>query len=74
VSRTPTQAETGVLLRLLDQARTEFAGKSRDAILFALSDPKNPPPLPPGVNVAELAAWTTVTRAVLNLDETITKE
>jgi hypothetical protein len=26
------------------------------------------------VDVAELAAWTTVTSAILNLDETITKQ
>jgi hypothetical protein len=28
----------------------------------------------PKVDVAELAAWTTVASAVLNLDETITKQ
>jgi hypothetical protein len=30
--------------------------------------------LPAGVTPSELAAWTALTRVVLNLDETITKE
>ncbi len=32
------------------------------------------PPLPAGVDAVEAAAWTTVARAILNLDETVTKE
>jgi hypothetical protein len=30
-------------------------------------------PVPPGVDVAELAAWTVVGNVLLNLDETIAK-
>lgn len=74
LSRPPDPAEVEVLVKLLDEARTEFAAQPRDAAQFALSDPKSPPPLPPGTSVADLAAWTTVTRALLNLDETLTKE
>ena len=29
---------------------------------------------PQNVDVPELAAWTTVARSILNLDETVTKE
>ena len=74
VSRTPTTAETAVLLKLLASAREEFAAKPKDASQFAFADPKNPAPLPPGASLGDLAAWSTVTRAILNLDETITKE
>ena len=74
VSRTPTAAEAAVLLKLLASAREEFAAKPKDASQFAYSDPKNPAPLPPGASLGDLAAWSTVTRAILNLDETITKE
>jgi hypothetical protein len=37
----------------------------------AAVDPKNPPT---DMDVNELAAWTTVSRAILNLDETVTRE
>jgi hypothetical protein len=42
--------------------------------VFALSDPKSPPPLPEGSGVGDLAAWAAVGRAVLNLDEVVNKE
>ncbi|HAB15761.1 MAG TPA: PSD1 and planctomycete cytochrome C domain-containing protein [Verrucomicrobiota bacterium] len=74
VSRVPTDQERVILLRLLDEARREFEMKSKEAAQFALSDPKSPPPLPANTTVTDLAAWTSVTRAILNLDETLTKE
>jgi hypothetical protein len=74
VSRKPEPAETAVLLKLLGEARTEFTSRPRDAAQFAFSDPKNPAPLPAGSGIPDLAAWSAVARAVLNLDETITKE
>ncbi len=74
VSRAPSPQETAVLLKLLTTAREEYAAKPKDAAQFAFADPKNPAPLPPNTSVADLAAWSTVTRAILNLDETITKE
>jgi hypothetical protein len=74
VSRAPSANETAVLMKLLASARDEFAAKPKDATQFAFADPKNPAPLPPDTSVADLAAWSTVARAILNLDETITKE
>jgi hypothetical protein len=74
VSRPPSPEETTVLLKLLTQAREEFTAKPKDATQFAFADPKNPAPLPPHTSVEDLAAWSTVARAILNLDETITKE
>ena len=66
--------ETDALVRLLADARKEFAAKPKDAAAFGLVDAKNPPPLPDGAGVDEAAAWTAVARAVLNLDEAVTKE
>ena len=74
VSRSPEAGEMTVLRQLLSEARAEYALKPREAAQFAYADPRNPPPLPPDTTTAELAAWSTVTRALLNLDETITKE
>ncbi|MFZ9855549.1 MAG: PSD1 and planctomycete cytochrome C domain-containing protein [Limisphaerales bacterium] len=73
-SRRPTAEERAILMRLLSEARLEFAGRPGEAAAFALSDPKSPPPLPEGSGVGDLAAWTAVGRAVLNLDEVVTKE
>ncbi len=74
VSRKPNATESAVLLKLLASARSEFTAKPKDATQFAFADPKNPAPLPDGTSISDLAAWSTVARAVLNLDETITKE
>jgi len=74
LSRKPSAQETSVLLKLLTDARKEFGERPKDAPQFAFADPKNPPPLPAGATATDVAAWSTVTRAILNLDETITKE
>jgi hypothetical protein len=74
LARRPEKPEVAALTTLLSDARKEFASRAKDASAFALVDPKNPPPLPPGATVADAAAWTTVARAVLNLDEAVTKE
>jgi hypothetical protein len=73
-SRRPTAEERAILMRLLSAARSEFAGRPGEATVFALSDPKSPPPLPEGSGVGDLAAWAAVGRAVLNLDEVVNKE
>jgi hypothetical protein len=68
VARTPNDRERAILARLLEKERAAFA-KSPD-------EAKKQPPaeLPKGVDAAEFAAWTAVARAVLNLDEFITRE
>jgi hypothetical protein len=74
LGRRPVPEETAALVGLLAKSRAEFAAKPKDAAAFGLVDPKNPPPLPPGATVADVASWTAVARAVLNLDEAVTKE
>ncbi len=74
VARTPTDAELSVLLGLLRRQTDRHAGDGQNPWELAANDPKNPPPLPAGITPAEAAAWTAVSRVLLNLDETITKE
>ena len=74
LGRLPDPAETAALVRLAHDLRADFAGRSGDAPVFAFSDPQNPPPLATGATAVDAAAWTGVARAVLNLDEAITKE
>ena len=74
VSRRPGPEERRAIQSLLDDARAAFAAGTSDAARFAHADPANPAPLPPGSGTVDLAAWTVVSRALLNLDETLTKE
>jgi hypothetical protein len=68
VARTPTQAEQDRLAALLSQERADVAAIAS----------KDLPALPPGVKSeaepAELAAWTSLARVLMNLDEFITRE
>jgi hypothetical protein len=66
--------ETGELLKLLDQEQKHFAEPGAKPWDLAANDPAQPPKLPQGATPAQLAAWTTVSRVLLNLDETITKQ
>lgn len=70
VARRPTDAETKVLLDVLHEHTKRF--ESEDAnpseIIGEEADKIQ------SVTTARLAAWTIVSRIVLNLDETITKE
>ncbi|MGC1275654.1 MAG: PSD1 and planctomycete cytochrome C domain-containing protein [Planctomycetaceae bacterium] len=74
LSRLPTEAERAELLRLFESQRSRFAAGEIDPWQLAASDPKRPPALPGDVSPAELAAWTAVSRVLLNLDEMIMKE
>ena len=74
VARHPQQDETAVLLALLDEQRKHLMETGGDPWELAAADPENPPELPPDTTAADLAAWTTVARVLLNLDETITRE
>ncbi|MFO0879708.1 MAG: PSD1 and planctomycete cytochrome C domain-containing protein [Gemmataceae bacterium] len=68
--RPPSDEEVGVLTELLQKQRARFAtaGARPDELLAG------GPAMPPGVVPAEAAAWVSVARVLLNLDETITKE
>jgi len=74
VSRPPNDAELKELLGLLDKERTRFAeGKlnPKEITTGNATAAKDPPE---GVSPTQWAAYTVVSRVLLNLDETITKE
>ena len=67
-SRKPTKPPSSQ--RLLDEHRTQFAADrtAAEALVAVGISPR-----PKDVDVAELAAWTSVSRVLLNLNETITR-
>jgi hypothetical protein len=70
-SRPPDETERGVLLKLLEKNRTRYNGDTQAAeelVKIGIA------PAPKDLNVVELAAWAEVCRAMLNLNETITRE
>ncbi len=70
----PTAEETDVLLNLLAKQDQRLADGWLNPWDLLGSAPTRNPSLPPGYHAAPLAAWTAVSRVMLNLDETITKE
>lgn len=70
LSRRPTPRENDLLLTLLSEERDHFV-QSPEAARKLLAT--GMAPLPSAPDHAELAAWTAVCRAVLNLDETVTR-
>jgi hypothetical protein len=74
LARMPSARESAALLGLLANETRHFALASLKPWDLAAADPAHPPELPHGVTAVQLAAWTAVSRALLNLDETITKE
>ena len=59
-----------ILAGLLDKHRAHYRANGKDAEAYLRVGEH---PVPAGLAPAELAAWTNVTRAVLNLHETITR-
>lgn len=74
LGRTPTVAESSDLLGLFSRQRTRFTKGEANPWNLAADNPDAASPLPSGVRMEEIAAWTAVSRVLLNLDETITKE
>jgi hypothetical protein len=70
LARTPSDQELQRLITLHDDALSVYKQDAKKAAEMAT----NPiGPVPPGADVAELAAWTTVAGVLLNLDETLMK-
>jgi len=73
-ARKPTPAEADELLVLYRKEEQRLAEGWLEPKEIGYPDPAKPPSLPAGATPTQLAAWTVVSRVVLNLDETITKE
>ncbi len=74
VARPPAEKESAALIALLGKQSERFGDGKHNPWELAAADPEHPPELPVGATPAQLAAWTAVSRVLLNLDETITKE
>lgn len=70
VSRPARAREIEILERLIESARAEYAAKPEMAAELGKVGER---PLPADIDAPTLAAWTAVTRAILNLHETITR-
>jgi hypothetical protein len=73
-ARLPDAEESAALFVMLGKELARFSADDAKPWDLAASDPGNPPALPEGVSPEQAAAWTAVSRVLLNLDETITKE
>ena len=74
ISRTPNEQEMTELRALLNKETERYSDGKRNPWDLAANDPAHPPLLPKDTTPAQAAAWTVVSRVILNLDETITKE
>jgi hypothetical protein len=72
-ARMPTDEEKRELLAFLEAQRQRLADGWLDPREIASGDPDKLPALPAGTTPQDAAAWTLVSRVLLNLDETVTK-
>jgi len=70
-SRQPTPSELELLLNFWSEQYAHFENNTAGAVKVAAPDVAN---LPADVNLHKVAAWAMVSRALLNLDETVTRE
>ena len=74
LSRLPTADEKAELLSLLEKERKHIAEGWVNAAELATGKNETPAHVPRGATPTQLAAYTVVSRVLLNLDEAITKE
>ncbi len=74
VSRPPAEAESKAILALLAKQVAKYSDPKADPWAVAFGKPAEYGKLPNTATPAELAGWVAVSRVLLNLDETVTKE
>jgi hypothetical protein len=74
LSRNPSSEEVSELLAFLRKETQRFADGKLNSWDLLGANAALSPLLPKGVTAAQVAGWTAVSRVLLNLDETITKE
>jgi hypothetical protein len=74
VARAPSSAESDELVSFFNRQRKRFESGELDAWAMLDTSPSFRNHLPGGASPSEAAAWTALSRVLLNLDETITKE
>jgi len=70
VQRDPSAEEAEVVASLLSKQLEHYRANAKDADALLRIGER---PIPANANAAELAAWTNVARAILNMHETITR-
>ena len=73
LARAPHDSERSELIALLENQRERLQSGELDGARLAFGEQASEPELKGG-KTAELGAWTAVSRVLLNLDETITRE
>jgi mono/diheme cytochrome c family protein len=73
MSRAPKEQERAAIRELLSQQRQRLADGWLNPREIATGDAAKLPELPAGASPQDAAAWTIVSRVLLNLDETISK-
>jgi len=74
LNRPPNADERKDLLALLEKEKRRIAEGWVNPLGLATARDEKPPELPGGATPTQLATYTVVSRVLLNLDETITKE
>lgn len=69
--RQPDREESEKLLKFWQEQYEHFENDTADAVKVSSMDLTN---MPPDINLHKVAAWAMVSRTILNLDETITRE
>jgi uncharacterized protein DUF1549/uncharacterized protein DUF1553/cytochrome c len=69
--RLPERDEQDKLLKFWQEQYVHFENDTADAVKVSSADLNN---MPPDLNLHKAAAWAMLSRTLLNLDETITKE
>jgi hypothetical protein len=68
LARSPQKEEVSRMKMLLSQQVEGFRRSPADALQVTGAD------IPTGIDIAQWAAWTSAARALLNLDEFVTRE
>lgn len=74
LSRPPTSSERKELLALLEKQKQHIAAGWVNPLKLATASTEKSGDIPDGTTPTQLAAYTVVSRVLLNLDETITRE
>jgi len=68
LGRPATERERAILTKLLHKQMESFKAAPKEALALT------PPDLPKEIDATRFAAWTSIARSLLNLDEFITRE
>ena len=74
VARNPSDQEMSELRTLLSKEKQRYGNGKLDPWALLADDPAHRPVLPGDVSPVDAASWTLLSRVMLNLDETITKD